>query len=664
MALTFHHALFGYDGGHQLLVASLSLPTDTRHFLAVATDMSGSAPAEGFNHSYTGAPVPGTNFYALFCTWLAPEMPRPGCVWSHVLLLDLADIAELRDLGTLRRLFLRPATPLQLEHYSRPLLYPAQRGPTAQSSSDENLAPRLLAALYGEPQRPVVVPAAAVSPAHEDVVFALWSQQWPRLRRNFRFSTGSFADRGRGGPAFDLQITPEANRSAWPQDGLHIFLGLNSESATKMIRCEEAWVRVVLDDLLHPDAGGFRSFLHTFGADVTSLRAALIPFARIHSRFGMDFPASWMDTLRAIATEFPAPEQARTLKQESVATPLPCSEEAKLSRLMDCIGFLCVEDTTGAFAQVGFDFEVALRNLWSVRRQDIADILSKPPLTEVRWTALANAVAVFIETGEMSWLFEVHPELLVPLIRLNPRLATAPSVWELPDRIQWAVVEALEAQVDSVWPTVWCDIIRAKLTGGNEVAAREIAQHAGPAALETALKWLVETHSTRLVSPLWREVLRPLAEERLAGGNLTPHELAFCAAMVPPPVAAALPATRSDIQELAVNSLNILPAPLRLPTAFLLCTLGLQASEWDGAALLARGFFPVLEALDGAVEPPEAWRMLQPHLPTLWFWEEWDRCLKLRRGLENWLRAHPNALDTILEAATKRADRSWLESLR
>ncbi len=661
MAFTFHQALFGYDGGHQMLAASLSLSTEARHFLAVATDLSGSAPAQGFKHSYTGVPAPGAKFYALICTWLAPEMSRPGCVWSQVLLLDLADIAELRDLGALRMLFARPVTPLRLEDYSRPLIFDAERSQNPRSSIEENVALRLLEALYGEAQRPVVVPAAAVLPAYEDLVFALWSQQWPRLRRNFRFSTGSFADRGRGGRAFDLQITPETNLNVWPQDGLHMFLGPNSESAAKTASCGKAWVQIALDDLLRPDVGGFRTFLRTFGADVTTLRAALIPLACIHNRFSMASPESWIDTLRAIAAQFPAPDEAKTLKVASVAKPQSYSAEVTLNRLVDSIAFLCSEDTTGAFAQVDFDFTAALSDLWSVRRQAIADMLCKPPLTESRWTALVNAVASRIDSSEIPWLLEGHAELLVPLVRLNPNLASVPSVWELPDRSQWAVVEALEAQIVS--PTLWRVIIRAMLVAGTEVAARDVAQHAGPTAVEGALDWLVETQPTTLLSPLWREVLRPLAEERLAGGNLSPVELAFCAAIVPAHIAAQLPPSRSDIQALAGKGLDTLPPSLRLPTAFLLCTLGLQASEWDGAPLLARGFFPVYEALEGAMEPPESWRMLHPYLPTLWFWEEWDRCLKLRRGLEIWLHAHPDALGTILAAARKPAARQWLKSL-
>ena len=90
----FHQALFGYDAGHHLIEASLKLSTEIRHFLAVATDLSGSSPALGFETSYTGMPLPGSSYYALFCTWLAPEMPRPGSVWSQVIFIELGDLAK------------------------------------------------------------------------------------------------------------------------------------------------------------------------------------------------------------------------------------------------------------------------------------------------------------------------------------------------------------------------------------------------------------------------------------------------------------------------------------------------------------------------------------------------------------------------------------------
>ncbi len=266
-----------------------------------------------------------------------------------------------------------------------------------------------------------------------------------------------------------------------------------------------------------------------------------------------------------------------------------------------------------------------------------------------------------VSQDEIQWLWNTHPELLVVLVRLNPNLATTPSVWRLPERGQWSAVEALEA--NTVSQVLWRKIVRAMLTAGTTVGAQEVTHRAGAAALDAALDWIIDSLSADIPLSLWREVLRPLAEERLAGAMLSPSELAFCTAIVPPTIAARLSATRADIQALASEPLEKLPSSLRLPMAFLLVTLGLQASAEIGASLLARGLFPVHEALEGATEPPEAWRLLQPHLPVLWYWQEWDRCEKLRRGLANWLRAYPTAFKTVLAAARNHADRQLVESL-
>ena len=195
--LTIQQALFGYDTGHHLLGASLPLSTDHKHMLAVITDLSGSAPTQGFDATYTGLPLSGTNYYAFFCTWLAPEMPRPGCVWSHVLFLELADFAEMQDLSIIRQLFRRPitwSTRTPISGASQ-ISGPTLKAPKKVDASMLFEAAALLRALYMHPQKSVVLPSLDTGKI-EDLILALWSQQWPRLRRNFRFSTGFFCRPG------------------------------------------------------------------------------------------------------------------------------------------------------------------------------------------------------------------------------------------------------------------------------------------------------------------------------------------------------------------------------------------------------------------------------------------------------------------------------------
>jgi hypothetical protein len=501
---------------------------------------------------------------------------------------------------------------------------------------------------------------AAVAAKYEELIFAIWSQQWPRLRRNFRFSTGSFADRGRIGLAFDLQVTPEASASLWRGNRVLRLDLEHSQGMEASDNGQELWLAAALDDLLAPDLREFRTFLRTYGAYVQSPRAAFKGIADMYRRFDDIDVKPWSVALRTIAEEFPTPDDAGTLKRVSVSPFTSTPKDVMLERLIESIRFLCLEDGTHAFAQTEADFCTAVAELWPSHRNAIWEVLAQPSSSEAHSTALLKAVANKITVDDLVSLAETRPMVIAPLVRLNPSVAAVPDVWRLAERIQWAMLDGLEGA--SVPAQLWRAVIRAMLQAGTVVGVREVVSLANDAALDGALEWLISA-SPPSFPTLWREVLRKLAEERLERENLRPLELAFCAAIAPSTVVARLSASRADVQRLASEPLENLPLPLRLSTAFLLVTLGLQGTPQAGAPLLARGFFAVHEALAGAVEPPEAWRLLQPYLPMVWFWQEWDRCLRLRRALEKWLHDHPETHSTIGAGVRNPEDRRLFKSL-
>jgi hypothetical protein len=201
-------------------------------------------------------------------------MPRPGCVWSHVLLLDLTDLARIRDLSVLRELCLRPAVPPDLSTYKRPLSLLARDTAAGTADlKDQFRAACLLPAVYGQPQNGVVV-LDEKSSFWEVIVFALWSQQWPRLRRTFAFSTGSLGDRRLGGVAFDLQIGPLSSQRLWGRDGLPTVVLEDPSGALPPTLVP--WVRTAVDDLFKGTNGALRQFLFSYGSDVEKPRHAFV----------------------------------------------------------------------------------------------------------------------------------------------------------------------------------------------------------------------------------------------------------------------------------------------------------------------------------------------------------------------------------------------------
>lgn len=125
--MKLEQCLFGYEDGHRLLASSIPLGTEA----PALTELSDLAPGAMFGRSegyWTGVPAPGISRYALMRTWPAPEMSRPGCVWTHALLFEPSLLEEMRDLSALRHLLTRPLGAGDRERYRRALAVPVSTG--------------------------------------------------------------------------------------------------------------------------------------------------------------------------------------------------------------------------------------------------------------------------------------------------------------------------------------------------------------------------------------------------------------------------------------------------------------------------------------------------------------------------------------------------------
>jgi hypothetical protein len=165
-AAQVHQALHGYRDGHQLLASSLELSQEQQWQMLVMTDLSGPSFRSGFDGYLTGYPLDGGGFYCFSRTWFAPEMPRPGCVWTHTLLIRDADIARVRDIRSLSTYFRRPGSAIEPEGYDEEveLDIAAQPYPMAL---DFRSACALIGMLYGSPGTDVILTADAGA-AYED----------------------------------------------------------------------------------------------------------------------------------------------------------------------------------------------------------------------------------------------------------------------------------------------------------------------------------------------------------------------------------------------------------------------------------------------------------------------------------------------------------------
>ena len=269
-SILVHQALHGYNDGHRLISSSLTPDASDARLMLVMSDLSGPGMKPSDRGYLTGYPLEQSGRYVLARTWAAPEMPRPGCVWTHSLIIENADLAKLRSAQTLLNAFTRPSGLDDRSTFGSPISVPLQSEPKKIEPIER--AELLLQALYTCPTQQVVCDAGEPF-LDEQLVTAIWMQQWPRLRRTFGFCTLSGMDRSRKGVVLDLQFVPDKDhqlRSKFP----------NAVVADGATYSDE--LLPLLADLAYPPSSTLREFLKRTGGDVDGGRRAMLPLCKLH----------------------------------------------------------------------------------------------------------------------------------------------------------------------------------------------------------------------------------------------------------------------------------------------------------------------------------------------------------------------------------------------
>lgn len=118
--MIIHQALHGYNQGHNLLSSSVNLPIEDEDYMKVQSDWTEYANNGEDDSSYIKTyPLPDSKYYVIAKSWYAYEMSRPGCVWTHSLIINIEDIDSDFDFRSLYGIFNRPEN--SVYGYDRPI---------------------------------------------------------------------------------------------------------------------------------------------------------------------------------------------------------------------------------------------------------------------------------------------------------------------------------------------------------------------------------------------------------------------------------------------------------------------------------------------------------------------------------------------------------------
>ena len=325
-SVLIHQALHGYSDGHELLASSTRLSAAAQRRTLVLSDLSGPLPPSAFEPYLTAYPLTDDGWFVLSRTWPAPDVRRPGAVWTHSLLIPLHEVGSLQDVAGLTEHFKRPSLDMSLAGFKQPINLSPERVSRLRPRHElpRALAREILTKVYLHPDWPAVVQAKAAAEIDE-IVLRVWEQQWPSLRALFTFCTGALSPRRLGDAPFDLQAAPPASVSRLRRN-LAEPTTRNQAGADD----EPNWLPDAIDGLVGT-SDTLPAFFRAIGEDLPGARSAYQLVARgfeIMEHPGRTSGGPLSAYVGDLARAFPSSSLARHLKKGA----LRCSPDTEVEQ--------------------------------------------------------------------------------------------------------------------------------------------------------------------------------------------------------------------------------------------------------------------------------------------------------------------------------------------
>jgi hypothetical protein len=653
--IIIQQTLHGYMDGHRLLKASKTLPKEAERTMLIMSDMSGPSMVPGFETYITGYSLSGAGLYALAKTWYAPEMERPGCVWTHTLLIENTDLARINNLNELIALFARPSkNSLSWALYGSPLILlkddmavSSQYDSKCANSIWEETAREVISALYMYPEQPVFV-VARNGEEYEDLTLAVWTQQWPRLRRNFWFCTGSITNRKSGSKPFDLQVIPSSSVSHTKRE-VESAIIIDRRGSIRTSTSPD-WISVAVADLCRPKHNDLRRFLRLFGSETIQGRA---DFSRLTEIFLVYDEVSRgsipLTTLtETLSQHFPESNDAVRLKttllgnkDNNVQKPLlnaPVAPEADLLRELITTKHYSAFDAKALGIRNRANLLVENNPLLA---SELTYVLVGAELTPIGDEFLAGICESSTVTNFPT--LSKAKNILPLLLKHSPSLIASPQIWQGNTYEQRALFKLIVDRNDLTDADIDA-LVSGMLNAGSDALASEVEYKFGARAANAVLAWCEKSpaEKTLKLSRRWLRILYnyPYALLRWLRYHSTTSTptMALIAGLLDPHSADVIGCGADIWVPLAETASDILDYETLVSTMTFLLALGFNNHSRNASWLVACSF----ETVHGTAERDllgRNWRMLDYLAPALAEWRNWDKCERLRDALiQNFIR--------------------------
>lgn len=276
-AIIIHQTLHGYSNGHHLLESSVLLSDDSKRKMDILSDLSGTDAIDGFDFYYSGYLLEHEELVVLAKTWYAPEMSRPGCVWTHSLLIPIQAMTVCAaNIDVLLTKFKRPSISESQTKYSESLVINKQE--TIVKKYDVKKIQYLIWVMIGQ-----IPPNYVVAKDSEEFINELlfiWLTCYSELSYDYSFITGTNFIKSDNNNLISLQFCSNQVRNKLSHSSNNITLMKSIDDVQKFPQ----WVINTQELLVNGEWSKFLAFKQLL-CDGCLEEVSLASFIKLYSCF-------------------------------------------------------------------------------------------------------------------------------------------------------------------------------------------------------------------------------------------------------------------------------------------------------------------------------------------------------------------------------------------
>ncbi len=618
--------LHGYDNGHRLLAGSVILKNHSdMDTIATLSDWSEYVAGDGRESSYiTAYPLKDSRFYVIAKTWYADEKKRPGCVWTHSLLLPFDSLNSLDDFKRISSLFKRPSEEKDFGDYSRQIDYENKqysREDYQPLMVDRGIASLVMAGFLTAKNSSLTFGGISNNRPYEELMLGVMTAVPMQMLQYVSWTSGTGYARTLEGKPLTCQVVSGISES------------LNKANVNETLQ----WITYVVDALMQGDVNQgqlIRMFADDINDSVENYAAIVSVLYTLEDylKTGRNGEERFVEVFEILMKAFPKKGEGRIIKKL-------CASKTFSNRYCKDKSFFYFFATLpldGVFDLEDINVDQRWKKYSKANHDEyltlLGSICASERINEWGMNVMRDSVDTLSES-DVTFLVENDYHLFSTITHLAPRLL---------DKIRW--VSLSKKDVENILPLVldertqygftqWGSLFKALLENSVEINWQLASLMFSHSAEATKILFdFVNLDQSRYVNySLGMQLSRHTGDvmKWLAGAESITENVAYAIVNSVDEKATAVVSSGATIWK---PFLGLQYRSLRTEVySFLFAVSFNWPSEKTALELMRMAFEPLHKLESVGKLSYSNWARIAPFMEPVKIWEEWDKCRKMRK---------------------------------